>query len=74
MNVLAARQLVSRVEFMGKTVENICTQAHAYSGEQGYLLYQYVMVYTYCSGELMSSIGSLLVLEGSDEPHCAGGF
>lgn len=33
-----------------------------------------VMVYTYCSGELMSSIGSLLVLEGSDEPHCAGGF
>lgn len=66
---------MSRVEFMAKPVENVCTQSHAYSREQGYLLlYEYVMVYTYCSGELMSSIGSLLVLDGSDEPHCAGGF
>lgn len=39
-----------------------------------YHLVSKVMTYTYCSGELMSSMGSLLVLEGSDEPHCAGGF
>lgn len=39
-----------------------------------YHLVSKVTMYTYCSGELMSSMGSLLVLEGSDEPHCAGGF
>lgn len=47
---------------------------HTWESKGCLFLYQYVMVYTYCSGELMSSIGSLLVLEGSDEPHCAGGF
>jgi len=63
------------MEFIAKTVESVHVQAHAYPSKQGcLLLYWYVMVHTYCSGELMSSIGSLLVLEGSDEPHCAGGF
>lgn len=47
---------------------------HTWESKGCLFLYQYVMMYTYCSGELMSSIGSLLVLEGSDEPHCAGGF
>lgn len=64
-----------RMEFMAKTVESMRAQAQPYPWEEGCLLLcQYLVVYTYCSGELMSSIGSLLVLEGSDEPHCAGGF
>lgn len=29
---------------------------------------------SYCSGELISSKGPLLILEGSMEPHCACGF
>lgn len=60
---------------MAKRVESVRAQAHAHLREQRVPLSVPVCnVYTYCSGELMSSIGSLLVLEGSDEPHCAGGF
>lgn len=39
-----------------------------------YVSINYLVVWTHCSGELMSSSGPLLILEGSMDPHWAWGF
>lgn len=54
---------VKRMYTLETTVQGQCSLEHGSSGEG-----------TYCSGELMSSMGSLHVLEGSVVFHWSWGF